>query len=161
MPVFEAPPPSSALALLPGATFADAFAINVADPALDAETAARRSLGGTPPRWIAALLVMRDVLVCPFGLKTREMAGATKADRIDFFPCLSRSPERVILGLDDTHLDFRIAIDASPSGAGMQRITLTTVVRPHNLLGRIYLAIVMPFHKLIAPAMLARTRPQT
>ena len=47
MPVFEAPPPSSALALLPGATFADAFAIDVADPALDAETAARRSLGAT------------------------------------------------------------------------------------------------------------------
>ena len=156
MPVFEAPPPPSALALLPGATFADAFAIDVTDPGLDAETAARRSLGGPPPRWIAALLAVRDFLVWPFGLKTTEMAAATRADRIDFFPCLSRSTERVILGLDDTHLDFRIAIDASPAGAGMQRITLTTVVRPHNLLGRIYLATVMPFHKLIAAAMLAR-----
>jgi hypothetical protein len=31
---------------------------------------------------------------------------------------------------------------------------LTTLVRMHNRLGRAYLAIVMPFHRVIARAML-------
>jgi hypothetical protein len=35
-----------------------------------------------------------------------------------------------------------------------QRITLTTLVLTHNWLGRTYLATILPFHRLIAPAML-------
>ena len=39
------------------------------------------------------------------------------------------------------------------SGQG-QRVTATTLVLTHNLLGRTYLAIILPFHRLIVRAML-------
>ena len=35
-----------------------------------------------------------------------------------------------------------------------QNVTLTTLVLTHNLLGRIYLAVIMPFHRLVVRAML-------
>ncbi len=66
-----------------------------------------------------------------------------------------RSPERVVIGFDDRHLDFRIVIDAAQGDSGTD-IRATTLVRPRNLGGRIYLAMVMPFHKRIVPSMLNR-----
>jgi hypothetical protein len=44
-------------------------------------------------------------------------------------------------------------VDVVTSGE-RQQVTATTLVRTHNLLGRSYLAIILPFHKLIARAML-------
>ncbi|WP_352728747.1 DUF2867 domain-containing protein [Mesorhizobium sp. M0276] len=37
-----------------------------------------------------------------------------------------------------------------------QEVAATTIVKTHNWLGRAYLAIVMPFHRIIVPAMLAQ-----
>jgi Protein of unknown function (DUF2867) len=45
---------------------------------------------------------------------------------------------------------------AAPEGdteAG-QQVTATTLVKTHNVFGRLYLAIILPFHRLIVPAML-------
>jgi hypothetical protein len=69
------------------------------------------------------------------------------------FPVLSETPQRIIAGLDDRHLDFRVVVDVAGSGAG-RRVTATTVVLTHNLLGRVYLTIILPFHRLIVRAML-------
>jgi len=41
------------------------------------------------------------------------------------------------------------------SGHG-QRVTATTLVLTHNLLGRSYLAIILPFHRLIVRTLLRR-----
>jgi hypothetical protein len=141
--------------VLPGATFADAFSIDVRAAAPDAIGAAQRAFASSP-RWVAWLLALRNALVRPLGLKSSSAATARAADRIGFFPCLSQSPSRVLMGFDDRHLDFRVTVDAQQVGAGLQRITATTLVKPHNLFGRAYLALVMPFHKRIVPAMLAR-----
>jgi hypothetical protein len=37
---------------------------------------------------------------------------------------------------------------------GVRQVTLTTLVKTHNWFGRTYLAIITPFHRLIAPALL-------
>ena len=42
---------------------------------------------------------------------------------------------------------------STPSGE-RQQVTATTLVKTHNWLGRTYLAIIMPFHRLIVPALL-------
>ncbi len=44
-------------------------------------------------------------------------------------------------------------MDVASSGHG-QRVTATTLVLTHNLLGRTYLAIILPFHRLVVRAML-------
>jgi hypothetical protein len=46
-------------------------------------------------------------------------------------------------------------VDVASAGAG-QQVTATTLVLTHNRLGRIYLAIILPFHRLIVPAMLRK-----
>ncbi len=138
-------------ALLTGAQFSDAFSITVGGAAFDARRAAERMLGRSP-RWIRALMALRDCLVTPFGLKTAP-AAATHADAIERGPVLSDTPNRLVAGFDDSHLDFRVVVDVAGSGDG-QRVTATTLVLTHNRLGRAYLALILPFHRLVVRAML-------
>ena len=104
--------------------------------------------GFVMPAWVRALLALRNRLVRPFGLKT-SAAPETKA--VGIFPVCSESADEMILGLDDSHLDFRLAVLRNGG-----RVYMSTWVRPHNLAGRIYLRLVMPFHILICRHMVAR-----
>jgi len=61
----------------------------------------------------------------------------------------------LVAGLDDAHLDFRLVVDVAGTGAE-RRVTATTLVLTHNLLGRAYLAVILPFHRLIVPSMLRK-----
>jgi Protein of unknown function (DUF2867) len=138
--------------LLAGAQFSDAFSIVVHDAALDARRAAERMVA-RGPRWIEALLNLRNRLVAPFGLKTPVPTATSATDRIGIFPVISETPGRIVAGLNDKHLDFRLVVDVAAE-AGGRRVTATTLVLTHNLLGRTYLAIILPFHRLIVPSML-------
>jgi hypothetical protein len=115
-------------ALLAGAQYADAFCITVGGSALNARRAAERMLA-RGPQWIERLLVLRNRLVAPFGLKTPDPAGTNSADTIGIFPVVSETPARLVAGFDDKHLDFRVVVDVAPSDYG-QRVTATTLVRP-------------------------------
>ena len=152
MKVHEVEPDVDADALLAGAQFVDAFRITVDDNALDARRAAERMMA-RGPRWVETLITVRNRVVAPFGLKTPAPTRTSTADTIGIFPVLSETPSRVVAGLDDIHLDFRVVVDvvAEPSG---RRVTATTLVLTHNLLGRVYLRIILPFHRLIARTML-------
>ncbi len=66
---------------------------------------------------------------------------------------MSETPDRLVMGFNDKHQDFRVVVDVTGRGAG-QDVTLTTLVLTHNLLGRTYLRIIVPFHRLIARALL-------
>jgi hypothetical protein len=72
---------------------------------------------------------------------------------IGIFPVVSETPERLIAGFNDRHLDFRVVVDVANAGA-RQIVTATTLVLTHNWLGRTYLAIILPFHRLILRAMM-------
>jgi Protein of unknown function (DUF2867) len=137
--------------LLAGAQFSDAFAVAIGAPALDARQAAERMLGRSP-RWVEALMALRDTMVTPFGLKTSPPKG-TYPDSIGIFPVLRQSPGRLVAGFDDRHLDFRVVVDVAASGPG-QQVTATTLVLTHNRLGRVYLAIILPFHRLVVRSLL-------
>jgi hypothetical protein len=150
MTVCEIKPAVDADALLAGAQFSDAFSIVTGSGALDARQAAEKMLG-RGPRWIDMLVALRNLMVAPFGLKTGAPSGA--ADVIGIFPVVSQTPERLVVGFDDRHLDFRVIVDVADTGQG-QRVTATTLVKTHNLFGRTYLATILPFHRLIARRML-------
>jgi hypothetical protein len=152
MKVRAVEPDIDTVALLTGAQFSDAFSVTVDGAAFHARRAAERMLGRSP-RWIEALMGLRNFLVAPFGLKTPHPNGKISADTIGIFPVLSDTPNRLVAGFNDSHLDFRVVVDVAPSGQG-QRVTATTLVLTHNLLGRAYLAIIMPFHRLVVRAML-------
>ena len=152
MKVDEVEPNVDRAALLAGAQFVDAFRIRLEGRGLDARNAAQRMMGRSP-RWIETLLSLRNTLVAPFGLKTSGDGEKAAGGLIGIFPVLSETPDRLVAGFDDSHLDFRVVVDAVTAGQG-QQVTATTLVRTHNWLGRIYLAIILPFHRLIVRTML-------
>jgi hypothetical protein len=110
-------------------------------------------------RWIEALVRLRNLLVAPFGLKTSGKTETPRRETIGLFPVLTETRDRLVAGFNDKHLDFRLVVDvaaAGPDSASSQQVTATTLVKTHNLSGRIYLAIILPFHRLIVPAMLRK-----
>ncbi|MGA0540193.1 DUF2867 domain-containing protein [Neotabrizicola sp. VNH66] len=103
------------------------------------------------PGWARALLGLRNALVRPFGLRTGPEAGQ---EAIGMFPVQKDGPDECVLGFDDRHLNFRIAVLRDG-----ERLFLSTWVHPHNPAGRAYLAAVMPFHILITRSAARRMAP--
>ncbi len=145
-------PDTAMRGLLPGAQFSDAFCVAVNDDALNARQAAERMFERSPG-WIDGLMRLRNLVVTPLGLKTPSHGKAIASDSVGLFPVLSETPQRLVAGFDDKHLDFRVIVDVT-GNAPDRRVTATTLVMTHNLLGRTYLATIMPFHRIIVPAML-------
>jgi hypothetical protein len=154
MKVDEVTPNVDPDALLAGAQFIDAFRVEVARPDLDARHAAE-AMVTRQPRWIETLLALRNTLVAPLGLKTSGADGNASQDMIGIFPVVSETPERLVAGFNDKHLDFRLVVEVAAAGPA-RNVTATTLVLTHNRLGRAYLALILPFHRLIVPAMLRK-----
>ncbi|HEX7562339.1 MAG TPA: DUF2867 domain-containing protein [Bradyrhizobium sp.] len=154
MTIVEIAPEVDQAALLAGAQFVDAYSIAVHGSALDARHAAERMIT-RQPRWAEALLALRNILVKPFGLKTSGASGTAPRQMIGIFPIVSETPDRLVAGFNDSHLDFRFVVDVAASG-DRQQVTATTLVLTHNWLGRTYLTLILPFHRLIVRAMLRK-----
>ena len=152
MMVREIKPDVGCASLLAGAQFTDAFRVTVADSALDARGAAMRMFSQNP-RWVEMLLDLRNRIVAPFGLKTSGADDVKAGGMIGLFPVLSETPERLVAGFNDHHLDFRVVVDVLPAGEAKE-VTATTLVLTHNWFGRAYLAAITPFHRMIAKALL-------
>lgn len=152
MKAAEVAPQIDPATLLAGAQFMDAYRLEVDGQSLDARQAAMRMMARAP-RWVDTLLMLRNIMVAPFGLKTSGEDRRAPRDIIGIFPVVSETPERLVAGFNDRHLDFRVVVDVATSGQ-RQSVTATTLVLTHNWLGRTYLAIIMPFHRLVVRAML-------
>jgi hypothetical protein len=148
--VISVNPPDFA-AVLPSSNFVDAFEFTV--PLKADSYAFTKHIMAATPVWVSKLLRLRNILMAPLGLQTED--APSTGEKFGMFPVISSDDKRTILGFDDKHLDFRIVLDAVPV-AGSTKLTLSTAVRTHNLFGRAYLAVVMPFHKVIVRTMLRR-----
>lgn len=138
---------------LPDANWADAFEIETPRKFKDMRSLAEQTIGAMPT-WARRLLRVRNALVAPLGLKSDghdDKQGSV--DCIDIFPIIEETKDRIVLGLDDRHLDFRIIVDRSEVGQAF-RLRATTLVHRHNVFGRVYIAIITPIHRLIVQAVL-------
>jgi len=140
-----------------GADLLDAFAIQLpAGASDDVEVLARAALE-RQAWWIRALTRVRDVVMATVAVKSSRAVGLAAAARgpvIGFFPVLSKSATELVLGENDWHLDFRVTIQLRADAANGRELVAGTVVHCHNRLGRIYLATIAPFHRMIVPASL-------
>jgi hypothetical protein len=161
------PPPDSAiLQLLPCAQFHDAWAVEAGEPDLSALEQFLKAASATP-RWVNALMKLRNRAVALVGLKNLGTLAQAKPahmyeprQRVGIFTLISKAENEVLLGDSDKHLDVTLSVHKSTPAPGTPvMITVTTVVHVHNLLGRIYMLPVAPMHKLIVPAVLKAVAP--
>ena len=118
--------------------------------------------------WMNVLLTARDRVARPFGLKTTDdlalqqsaapVQSREPGDRIGFFRIYRVEEHEIILGEDDWHQDFRLAITRRNGKA--PRVYASTCCKRHNLFGYLYLALILPFHKKIAATVLDTARAQ-
>jgi len=100
------------------------------------------------PGWAKFLLRVRKVVTTPFGLSND---GPPATDKIGIFPVETETDHELIAGFNDKHLDFRVSV-LSQKGY----VYLATWVHPHNIGGKFYLKVIMPFHIMISRNALAR-----
>ena len=173
----QAPPHSAIAARLAGAHFHDAWSVVAADPGLSALGQFLRAAAATPG-WVNVLMAMRNRAAAAIGLKNlggldrmglTGLMGYAKAeadyqpgDRVGIFTLIENTPQEVLLGDNDKHLEVVLSVHrALPAASGETVVTVTTVVHIHNLLGRLYMLPVAPLHKIITPSVLqaiGRTR---
>ncbi|WP_405205248.1 DUF2867 domain-containing protein [Aquimarina sp. LLG6339-5] len=123
-----------------------------------------KSFFSTSPAWIEKLFVLRNQIVAVFGLKTGDSLDKRKetlnnfngeiGDKVGIFKVFDKSENEIILGEDDTHLNFRVSLllDSKPNSS--KDFTISTIVNFNNWFGKLYFLPVKPFHKLIVPTML-------
>jgi len=106
-------------------------------------TVAQAVLGAS--RSAKRVLALRDRVVAPFGLLPAHQGDVL------LFPIMELERDRVVCGLDDRHLDFRVVVTVADDIA-----CCTTVVRRHGTLGAVYFGIVGPFHRRLVVHLMRR-----
>lgn len=155
------PADSAILGIYPTLNFADAYSVALpAGASTDPERLARFIFSQHSPM-AAALMKLRDALVSGLGLKTARSLtndAASRENRVGMFKIYSVAPNEIVMGEDDKHLDFRLSLFCPPSSSASdgRRVVLSTVVHCHNPLGRAYIRLIAPFHRLIVRSSLRR-----
>lgn len=111
------------------------------------------------PQWVIGLMKLQNRIVRIFGLRTDKNEKIAEADyypvgsKAVYFTVIERNADEIVMGEDDKHLCFRISvlIDREQSF-----IYLTTIVKFHNVWGKIYFLPVKPFHRLIIRSLLKK-----
>lgn len=145
--------------------YVDAFAAELHDPGHTLTVVdAAKAFFLSAPRWLGALMRVRNALVKMVGLKTggntRSFEEAMRnfqclpGQRMGLFEVYAVTPREVILGENDRHLNFRLSVWMEPVDDSAQRLVLSTAVVFHNRAGRLYFWPVGFFHRRIVPAML-------
>ncbi|WP_347070131.1 DUF2867 domain-containing protein [Flavobacterium sp. WV_118_3] len=110
---------------------------------------------GRSPKWIRALFAVRNFIVRFIGLKNNKPAdykvGFEIGHYIGFFRIFSITENEMLLGADDTHLNFRAVITNSQTP--LYNIKVTTLVSYNNRKGRIYMQFIKPFHRMVVKNM--------
>jgi hypothetical protein len=121
----------------------------------DSIEAVARLIFGTMPKWVAFLMRLRNALVKAIGLKTemdKTYDSEYKAgNSIGFIKIFSVEENEILLGADDKHLNFRVSVYNSEEPT--HNIKVTTLVKYNNRFGKIYMALIKPFHVLIVKRM--------
>jgi hypothetical protein len=155
------PPESRVIRAYESVNFADAYSIELPVGTSTSPELLARFIFSQQLPWIGALMKVRDALVAGFGLKTAKhltsLGAEAKASRVGLFKIYSTSATEIVLGEDDKHLDFRVSVLCSgETTSNKRRLVVSTVVHCHNRLGRIYIFLIAPFHRLIVQSNLRR-----
>lgn len=106
---------------------------------------------GKSPKWLISLMELRNTIAKRFNLKTEVPEDAKQEFKvggyIKFFKIYGIYENEIILGADDSHLNFRVVLSKTPDE--IDNVKCTTLVKYNNKLGKYYMNIIKIGHKLI------------
>lgn len=111
-----------------------------------------------PPNWVKLLFTLRNKMVKIIGLKNSVPKGFKETfdvgGYIGFFKIYAISNSEIILGADDSHLNFRaIILKDNTSDYNIKTITL---VEYNNMKGSIYMSLIKPFHRIVVKSLVKK-----
>jgi hypothetical protein len=110
---------------------------------------------GHHPKWMKAALMLRNWLASCFGLQVSTTAEIMRpqmrayysvGEKIGPWPIFYLSEIELIAGRNNKHLDFRLSVLKEVNGVCSSAV-VSTICTTHNAFGKVYLALVIPFHK--------------
>jgi len=138
-----------------GATYRDCYKQDCSLSETESVTELFVRVMAKPPRWITALMSMRNSIVRFFGLKTENPnpdfendnpVAYKVGDHIGIFKIEKIRQDELIVSTNDTHLDASFSLLVSKD---RQVVYMTSVVKTKRKLGDIYMFVIAPFHRLI------------
>ena len=118
------------------------------------------------PKWIESLMSFRDFFAIKVGLQTLnknndpskelEKFNCKIGDKLGFFKVFQKTDTELIMGADESHLNFRVSflVENLKSENTNKNLIVTTTVYYNNWFGKLYFFPVNPFHKLIIKVMI-------
>ena len=148
------------------AFYSDAFETDLVDASLTPLEIATRALASTP-RWVDGLVELRDRVASLFGLKQvgrlklagcgRSLSEPAVGDAFSIFRVVFVDSSELVLGIDDTHLDVRMSFLKRLTDSRASYV-VSSWVKTHNVLGRVYMLPVAPVHRLLVSLMMHGVR---
>lgn len=136
--------------------YTDSYSVNLTteNQPITPQLLAKAFFSGSPA-WVEFLFKLRNKIVAGFGLKVPDSKPniqdfeIKKGQTFGIFHIYDLTETEVILGENDKHLDFKVSLFCAK-----KEIIISNVVKYNNIAGRLYFAIVKPFHRLIVKSML-------
>ena len=99
------------------------------------------------PKWIMRMYYIRNLIVKPFGVKINK----SFANMV-----IEQNENEIIIGAKDKHLTFHVSLFCSDVKDKTHEVSITTIVKYENILGRIYFAAIWLFHRIIVSYLFKR-----
>ncbi len=150
-------------AWLEAVDFHDAYECRLNDRDLTPTEIFIRAARATPG-WAEMLMTIRNRAVSLLGLKDvgnlgnrvgRPAESYAIGDRLGIFTVFAKTETELVLGIDDLHLDVRVSI-LKISRDSQPFYVMSTVVKTHNRLGRLYMLPVGRIHPVIVKSLMRR-----
>ena len=119
---------------------------------------------GHHPIWLKLALIARNRIASFCGLDAPtaseiinlEIKSSYRVgDKIGVWPIFALTESELVAGRNNKHLDFRLSVLKEATG-GNGSVVVSTVCTVHNWFGRIYLFVIVPFHRWGVQQLLSR-----
>jgi len=113
------------------------------------------ALFGHTPLWMKSLLIVRNAAAGLVGLEAPTVAEImhptvqkvySVGDKIGPWPIFFIGGNEIVAGRNNKHLDFRLSVLKATDGETAS-VVVSTICTVHNLFGKIYLFVIVPFHR--------------
>jgi hypothetical protein len=113
------------------------------------------ALFGHTPIWMKLLLIVRNAAARLVGLEAPTVAEIMKpgireayriGEKIGPWPIFFIGGNEIVAGRNNRHMDFRLSVLKATDGE-TPSVVVSTICTVHNLFGKIYLFVIVPFHR--------------